>query len=90
MKVIVASLPKCGTKTLAESLRVLGYNVHDIFDQLEHHQSEWEDIFAGKATTQDIQNMYEDVDAVTDLPACGLWEEILRAFPDAKVSIKPP
>ena len=85
MKVIVASMPKCGTKTLAACLRELGYDVHDIFDQLQQHQTEWERIFAGKGSTEDFRKMYEHVDAVTDLPACGMWEEISKAFPDAKV-----
>lgn len=87
MKVIVASMPKCGTKTLAACLRELGYSVHDVLDQMEHHQVEWERIFAGEGTTEDFQRMYENVDAVTDIPASGMWEEILKAFPDAKIII---
>jgi len=39
----------------------------------------------GKGSTEDFRRMYENVDAVTDMPALGMWEEILRAFPDAKV-----
>ena len=30
--------------------------------------------------------MYKDVDAVVDAPAFYFWEEIHKAFPDAKVS----
>lgn len=85
MKVIVASMPKCGTKTLAACLRELGYSVYDILDQMEHHTAQWERIFAGKGTREDFLKMYRDVDAVTDMPAFGMWEEILLAFPDAKV-----
>lgn len=33
MKVICAGLQKTGTKSMAEALRLLGYNVHDVFDQ---------------------------------------------------------
>nr|XP_039263445.1 uncharacterized protein LOC120339396 [Styela clava] len=29
--------------------------------------------------------MFEDVDAVTDVPSCYFWEEIHKAFPDAKI-----
>ena len=85
MKVIVASMPKSGTKTLATCLRELGYTVYDALEHIQYHTADWDKIFAGKATTQDIQRMYKDVDAVTDIPACGLWEEISIAFPDAKV-----
>ena len=34
----------------------------------------------------DFRKMFENVDSVTDIPACFFWEEILEAFPDAKVS----
>lgn len=40
MKVICAGLQKTGTKSVAESLRILGYeHVHDVFEQyfLEGH-----------------------------------------------------
>lgn len=86
MKVIVASLPKTGTKTIAACLRELGYNVHDILDQCEHHTPEWEKILDEGATTELFREMYKDVDAVTDVPASGLWEEISKAFPEAKVN----
>ena len=85
MKVIVASMPKCGTKTLAACLRELGYTVYDVLEHNQYHSQEWEKIFDGRGTTADLQRMYKDVDAVTDVPASGLWEEILKAFPDAKV-----
>lgn len=85
MKVIVASMPKCGTKTLAAALRELGYTVYDAMEHYQYHTNEWEKIYAGGATTQDIYRMYKDVDAVTDVPAMGIWEEISRAFPDAKI-----
>ena len=31
--------------------------------------------------------MYRDVDAITDVPANIFYEEILKAFPDAKLVI---
>ena len=85
MKVILASMPKCGTKTMADALRELGYTVDDALDQWQRHMNEWERILAEGCTTEDLQTMYKDVDAVTDMPASGLWEEIHKAFPDAKV-----
>jgi len=78
-------MPKCGTKTLAACLHELGYNVHDVFDQMQYNQEDWERIFDGDVTTEDIRRMYNNVDAVTDMPACGLWQEISKAFPQAKV-----
>uniref|UniRef100_H2Z1X3 Sulfotransferase n=1 Tax=Ciona savignyi TaxID=51511 RepID=H2Z1X3_CIOSA len=29
--------------------------------------------------------MYENVDAVTDVPCCFYWDEILKAFPSTKI-----
>nr|XP_039258419.1 uncharacterized protein LOC120334967 [Styela clava] len=85
MKVICAGIPKTGTKTMAEALRILGYNVHDVFQQFFYQKELWSKILANKATIKDYQRVLADVDAVTDVPACGLWEQISEAFPDAKV-----
>ena len=32
-----------------------------------------------------LRKMYKDVDAVTDLPAYLYWEQLLEAFPNAKI-----
>merc|ERR1712192_90905 len=85
MKVIVASLPKTGTKTVSASLRILGFKVDDFIEQYERHEKQWNQILSYGYTTQEFQKMYEDVDAVVDVPACAWWEEIHRAFPDAKI-----
>jgi len=85
MKVIVASLPKTGTKTVSESLRILGYGVDDFLDQYQRHHKQWWKIMNDGQTTQDFKEMYKDVDAVVDMPACCWWEEIHRAFPEAKI-----
>ena len=37
-------------------------------------------------TTDDFRQMYEGVDAVTDTPAFYFWEELHKAYPDAKVN----
>ena len=38
-----------------------------------------------EAKEPDFHSMYRNVDAVTDVPANAFYEEILKAFPDAKV-----
>ena len=86
MKVIVASLPKTGTKSLAEALRILGYNVDDVLDQYQRHRKEWTVILTKGFTTEEFHAMYRNVDAVTDVPACAFWQEIHKAFPEAKVT----
>ena len=36
-------------------------------------------------TLEDYKKILKDVDAVTDFPGCAFWEQILEAFPEAKV-----
>lgn len=84
MKVICAGLSKTGTKSLANALRVLGYKVYDFPEHVDIHADDWLAMYSGEKTP-DFVSMYEGVDAVTDLPAAYWYEEILQAFPDAKV-----
>lgn len=86
MKVICAGMSKTGTKSMSEALRILGYrNIHDLFEHCVIDGKYWQKIFDGHGTTEDFKSMYDDVDAISDIPACLFWEEILLAFPDAKV-----
>ena len=86
MKVIYAGFSKCGTKTMAQALRDLGYNVYDFMENYEFLGDKWMKIFQEGGTKEDFYEMYKDVDAVTDAPCCYFWKQILEAFPDAKVS----
>nr|XP_039258331.1 uncharacterized protein LOC120334882 [Styela clava] len=85
MKIICAGLQKTGTKSIAEALRILGYNVHDVYEQFFHEKELWDKILKNTVTTEDYQQSLEDVDAVMDWPAVAVWEQIMEAFPDAKV-----
>ena len=84
MKVICAGLSKTGTKSLANALQILGYTVYDFPEHVNIHGDEWRALYSGNETP-DFVSMYEGVDAVTDLPAAYWYEELLQAFPDAKV-----
>ena len=88
MKVIVAGLSKTGTKTMQKALTDLGYNVYDAMEHYENHYKQWNKILDVGGTTKDFRKMYENVDAVTDIPACAYWDLIHKAFPDAKVRIR--
>jgi len=85
MKVIYAGYSKCGTKTMRSALTELGYEVYDFMENYEHLGDDWEKIFTTGGTTEDFRRMFENVDAVTDVPGCFFWEEIHRAFPEAKI-----
>ena len=87
MKVIVAGYPKTGTKSMNVALSELGYNVYDFLDHFWYHGDKWAKILSSSGESiEDFKEMYESVDAVTDAPTFLFWEEILQAFPDAKVS----
>ncbi|XP_078481862.1 uncharacterized protein LOC100176328 isoform X3 [Ciona intestinalis] len=85
MKVIVAGFSKTGTKTMQAALTELGYNVYDYMENFEFLEKEWKQICTVGGSTELFRKMYENVDAVTDLPGCAFWDEILKAFPDAKI-----
>lgn len=85
MKVIYAGFSKCGTKTMAAALRELGMTVYDVMECYEYQRDAWATIFREGGSTEDFRGMFEGVDAVTDQPSCFFWEEIHKAYPDAKI-----
>lgn len=86
MKIICAGLSKTGTKSLNAALTVLGYKVYDCLEHYEIFGEQWREIFhTDGEVTEKIKDMYKNVDAACDIPIYGYWEEILEAFPDAKV-----
>jgi len=85
MKVIFAGYSKCGTKTMAEALRELDLKVYDFMENYEFLREEWMQVYNKGATIEDFRKMYEGVDAVTDMPCFYFWEELLEAFPEAKI-----
>ncbi|XP_076804097.1 uncharacterized protein LOC143448306 [Clavelina lepadiformis] len=84
MKVICAGLPKTGTKSLCAALRILGFTVYDFEEQCWLIRDKLQKAMDVGCTAEEYHDMFQGVDAVTDLPACLLWEEISKAFPKAK------
>ena len=84
MKVICAGPAKTGTKSISKALQILGLKVYNweeqTFDFLDH----WVDVFQNGAKP-DVKYVYENADAVVDMPGKFFFEEILEAFPDCKV-----
>lgn len=85
MKVIVAGMPKTGTKSMNAALTKLGYRVYDFPENAFLLSDEYNKIVHKGWSTEDFRQMYEEVDAVVDLPAFFFWDEIHKAFPDAKI-----
>jgi len=70
---------------MAAALRQLGYTVYDYMEQYEEIGDELMKISKYGGTVEDFRRIFEGVDAVTDIPAYHYWEQILEAFPDAKI-----
>uniref|UniRef100_H2XX94 Sulfotransferase n=1 Tax=Ciona intestinalis TaxID=7719 RepID=H2XX94_CIOIN len=85
MKVIFAGYSKTGTKTMNAAFLMLGYKTYDWLENYWYLGSEWNRILTSGGTVEDFRRMYEGVDAVVDAPANLYWEQILEAYPDAKV-----
>ena len=85
MKILVASYGKTGTKSLAAALRILGYEVYDIWEHMWFHGKEWKKLLTHGGHVEDFRSMYQDVDVAVGVPVYVFWEEIHQAFPQAKV-----
>jgi len=74
LKILGVGLPRTGTATLAEALRILGFNTL-------HHAPERLNL---DNLTFDSFRCYDDVDAVVDVPAAHFFENILANNPACK------
>ena len=70
MKILGAGLPRTGTATLCEALRILGYNA-------VHHEPEMLPLYPDETTDW---RAYDYVEAVTDAPAAIYWRELTREY----------
>ena len=87
MKVICSGYQKTGTKSLSAALRRLGYKVYDFEEQFFLIGKDLTKFFNKGWTTEELRRIYKDIDVVIDLPSCLLWEELHKAFPEAKVRV---
>uniref|UniRef100_H2YF19 Sulfotransferase n=1 Tax=Ciona savignyi TaxID=51511 RepID=H2YF19_CIOSA len=88
MKVVVAGLYKTGTKSMKEALEILGYDVWDVSEQLNHAGGveQWEKLLNKSGDTKPLlAKMLAHCEAVTDGPAAVLSAEIFKTFPTCKV-----
>ena len=77
MKILGVGLSRTGTKSLARALELLGLTtIHNDRERLNP-------IILGVDNSPDFR-VYDDVDAVTDLPSAYFFRELLLAYPDAK------
>ena len=70
---------------MANALTLIGYNVHDFQEHLEYNLDNYLKFFDGDIGEDIFLEMYGEVDAVVDQPACTLWNVLYNQFPDAKI-----
>lgn len=75
MKILGVGLSRTGTLSLHHALEILGFNsIHWAPERLQ-------DIVEGKNQNPSFRR-YDDVDAVTDIPAAFFYRELCGAYPD--------
>ena len=77
MKILGVGLSKTGTTSLNEALKILGLN------SLHWEPERLREVLDGSDSKPDFR-YYDDVDAVTDLPAAYFYDELLEAYPETK------
>jgi len=93
MKVIGAGFGRTGTMSLKGALEELGfgpcYHMTELFGHPEHVEP-WD--AATKGRPVDWEELFRGYVATVDWPGCSFYEELMRAYPDAKVllSVRDP
>ncbi len=83
--IIGAGMSRTGTNSLKQALEILGYNPSYHFYELVLNldQEFWIRVLNGeKFSWDEVLTQYK---AVTDVPCCYYWEDILKKYPNSKV-----
>ena len=88
LQYIYTGYSKCGTKTMAEVFRILGFKVCDFEETMLDITTEWIEFIDGRKTHEQrielLKKMFQDFDACMGAPCYVYWQELMTAFPDAK------
>ncbi|WP_119394778.1 sulfotransferase family protein [Salinibius halmophilus] len=86
LKVIGAGFGRTGTLSVKTALEHLGYgDCYHMVDVYKHqgHAQNWRKALAGE--TVDWHTMLADYQSIVDFPGCIFFEQLMQAFPEAKV-----
>ncbi len=86
MRIIGAGFPRTGTLSTQAALIRLGFPCYHMIEvaRREAHTDAWYDfLLAGRP--MDWRGLFAGYEATVDAPAALFWQEILAAFPEAKV-----
>jgi hypothetical protein len=88
LKIIGAGFGRTGTLSTALALRQLGfpcYHMSEVFANKSHLDFWWKVATAPAAAQHDWNQVFDAYSAAVDNPACCVWQELMAAYPDAKV-----
>ena len=95
MQVLSLGLPRTGTASMQVALQILGYiNTAHGFDMISHPEigEQWMDAVNTKFLGQgkpygraEFDALLGTCAAVTDMPCAAFWEELIVAYPEAKI-----
>ena len=77
MRILGVGLSKTGTTSLADAVRLLGFTC------INYDQERLTPLLLGRVRAPDFR-VYDDVDAVFDIPSAYFYRELLAAYPHAK------
>jgi hypothetical protein len=77
MRILGVGLSKTGPTSLADAVRVLGFSC------INYDQERLTPILLGRDPSPDFR-VYDDVDAVFDIPSAFFYRELLAAYPASK------
>ncbi|CAI2731959.1 unnamed protein product [Schistosoma spindalis] len=95
--VIGAGLPRTGTKSLKNALEILYhkpcYHMTEIITKQHNDIEKWQQLFDEALKNkpneiiinQGLKDILNDYGTVTDAPACGFYQELMKIYPNAKV-----
>lgn len=85
LEVIGAGCGRTGTASLKKALETLGYPCYHMFEVVKNqHEPKWERALSAPKNA-DWQGIFEGFRATVDFPASVAYEELMAAYPDAKV-----
>lgn len=86
MRVIGSGFGRTGTLSTKRALQMLGfgpcYHMEEVIRRPSHVRA-WLDVAQGRDV--DWHRLFQGFDSTVDFPASAVWEQLLEAYPEAKV-----
>src|SRR5579863_4286375 len=90
LKIIGAGYGRTGTLSTYTALNKLGYPCYHMVEVFKNkanksHLDFWNTVANAPEAEHDWNKVFENYTAAVDNPACCVWKDLMKAYPDAKV-----